>query len=599
MDKNTIWAVVLSTVVIVASYVLLPMIFPSMRPNQDAVQTEVSVEEPAELSEQIILADNSVVVKEETESAESEEESISVEEQFFTVKTDKAEIVLTNKGGDIISYKLMDHLDMDTNTGVQLSDNITDLNRTCAVAFGNADSKILNDLFTVDKIDDYTYLFKKNVIVNGKKVTLGKKYTFKPGEYVFKLEILMHSADGTGLDLNGTSYTIRTAPQIGPHFNPKQDRYETRQFVTYNGNKYKKTILSTGQFKKNDKESIWTGIAGKYFVELIIPAAPETISGTYYSSKVEVNDYSNAQSFAERKAFTGSDIQDTYFMYFGPRDDKELKRYNVAQNNGWGLEGKKITECLQTSGWLNWLETILKFFMKILYKIIPNWGLTIIVMTLILKIIMFPLSKKQSLGTLKMQEIQPKLKVIQEKYKNDQQKLQQETSKLYQEAGYNPASGCLPMIFQFLILISMYNLFNNYFEFRGALFIPKWIPDLSAGDSVYTLNFNIPLFGNQIRILPVIYLATQLLSGKITQLGQTAAPGQSQATMKFIQYGMPLLFFFMFYNAPSGLLLYWLTSNILQMVQQIFINKLMAEKKAEMAGGKTAQKKLPPKAKRK
>ena len=155
------------------------------------------------------------------------------------------------------------------------------------------------------------------------------------------------------------------------------------------------------------------------------------------------------------------------------------------------------------------------------------------------------------------------------------------------------------MIFQFLIFISMYNLFNNYFEFRGALFIPKWIPDLSAGDSVYTLNFNIPLFGNQIRILPVIYLATQLLSGKITQLGQTAAPGQRQATLKCIQYGMPLLFFFMFYNAPSGLLLYWLTSNILQMVQQIFINKLMAEKKAEMAGGKTAQKKLPPKAKRK
>ncbi|MCQ2601435.1 MAG: membrane protein insertase YidC [Treponema sp.] len=593
MDKNTIWAVVLSTVVIIASYMLLPMIFPSMRPTPDAVPTEVSIEEPVELSDQLAEAENTVAVEEE---AETEEESVS--EQTFTVKTDKAEIVLSNKGGDIISYKLMDHLDMDTDTGVQLSDNISELNRTCAVAFGNVDSRIINDLFTTEKLDEYTYLFKKNVVVNGKRITLGKKYTFKPGEYVFKLDILMHSADGTGLDLNGTSYTIRTAPQLGPHYNPKQNRYENRQYVTYNGNKYKRTILGAGQFKKNDRDSIWTGIAGKYFVELIIPAAPETINGTYYSSKVEVNDYSNAQAFAERKSFTGSDIQDTYYMYFGPRDDKELKRYNIGANNGWGLDGKKLTECLQTSGWLNWLETILKFFMKLLYKVIPNWGLTIIVMTLILKIVMFPLSKKQSLGTLKMQELQPKMQALQEKYKNDQQKLQQETSKLYQEAGYNPASGCLPMIFQFLILFAMYNLFNNYFEFRGALFIPKWIPDLSTGDSVYTLKFDIPLMGNQIRILPVIYVASQLLSGKITQYGQTGA-GQNQATMKFMMYGMPIMFFFMFYNAPAGLLLYWLTSNILQMIQQIFINKLMAEKKAEMASGKTTQKKLPPKAKRK
>lgn len=599
MDKNTIWAVVLSTVVIVASYMLLPMIFPSMRPANNAEQVEVAIEEPVELSEQIANLDNSVIVAEEETDSE-DEETAALSEQTFTVKTNKAEIVLTNKGGDIISYKLMDHLDMDTNTGVQLSDNVNALNRTCAIAFGNVDNKIVNDLFNVEikqENGDTVYLFKKNINVNGKKITFGKKYTFKEGEYIFKLEVLMHAADGNGLDLNGTSYTIRTSPQLGPRYNPKQNRYENRQFVTYNGNKYKRTILGTGQFKKNDKDSIWTGIAGKYFVELIIPAAPETINATYYSSKFEVEDFSNAQSFAERKAFSGSDIQDTYYMYFGPRDDKELKRYNIRENNGWGLEGKKLTECLQTSGWLNWLETILKFFMKLLFKVIPNWGLTIIVMTLLLKIIMFPLSKKQSLGTLKMQELQPRMQALQEKYKNDQQKLQQETSKLYQEAGYNPASGCLPMIFQFLILFAMYNLFNNYFEFRGALFIPKWIPDLSTGDSVYTLKFDIPFLGNQIRILPVIYVASQLLSGKITQYGQTG--GQNQATMKFMMYGMPLLFFFMFYNAPAGLLLYWLTSNILQMVQQIIINKMMAEKKAEMANGKATQKKLPPKAKRK
>ena len=590
MDKNTIWAIVLSTLVIIASYILLPIIFPSMRPEAPVDTVEV-VEEPAELSIENQLVE---VDADEEESAGGEE---ILSEETYKVTTDKVEIVLTNKGGDIISYKLLDHLDMDTNEGVQLSENITSVNRACALSFGNVDSKIVDDLFTTEKINDYTYLFKKNITINGKKVTVGKKYTFMPGEYLFKLEVLMHSSDGSGLDLNGVAYTIRTSPQIGPRYNPKQNRYENRQFVTYNGNKYKRTILGVGQFKKNDKESIWTGIAGKYFVELMIPNAPETINATYYSSKQELEDFSNAQAFAERRAFTGSDIQDTYYMYYGPRDDKELKRYNIAENNGWNFSGKKITECLQSSGWLNWLETILKWIMKILYKVIPNWGLTIIVMTFLLKLVMFPLSKKQSLGTLKMQELQPKMKALQDKYKNDQQKLQVETQKLYQQAGYNPASGCLPMIFQFLILFAMYNLFNNYFEFRGALFIPNWIPDLSTGDSVYTLKFDLPLLGNQLRILPVIYVASQLLSGKITQYGQPAA-GQSQASMKFMMYGMPLLFFFMFYNAPAGLLLYWLTSNILQMVQQIFINKMMADKRAEMSKSDST-KKLPPKAKRK
>ena len=150
---------------------------------------------------------------------------------------------------------------------------------------------------------------------------------------------------------------------------------------------------------------------------------------------------------------------------------------------------------------------------------------------------MFPLSKNQSMSNLKMQEIQPKMQSIQNKYKNDPQKLQAEMSKLYQEAGYNPASGCLPMVFQFLILFAMYNLFNNYFEFRGAMFIPGWIPDLSVGDSVYTFNRMLPFIGNNIRLLPVIYVASQLLFGKITQNGgMTAQTGQNASTMKFMTY---------------------------------------------------------------
>lgn len=605
MDKNTIWAIVLSTLVIIASYLILPKFFPGLNPamGRQAAQTEENTElsEPQEL-DLSAMEENAAVFAEadnaEIEAFEEEAQAALVEQQY-TIKTDKVEAVFTNKGGDIISYKLLDHKDMDTNDFVQLSDNVNSKNRTLSLAFGKSDAKIVDEIFNTE-INDKSIIFTKTMNVNGKKTTLRKVYTFMDGEYVFKLDVLIHTADSTGIDIGGTAYTIRTSPQIGPHYDPKQNRYERREFIAYNGQKYKKIMLSSGQFKEYDKDFIWNGIAGKYFVELMIPSAPEKSRTAYYSSNVEVNNYANAQAMIERSAFSGSDISDTYYMYFGPRNDKDLKRYNIAENNGWNLGGKKVSQALQTSGWLNWLEKILKFVLELLNKLIHNWGVSIIIMTIILKVIMFPISKKQSLSSLKMQELQPKMKAIQEKYKNDQQKLQQETSKLYQQAGYNPASGCLPMVFQFLVLFAMYNLFNNYFEFRGAMFIPHWIPDLSTGDIVKTFNFNIPLLGNQLRILPVIYVATQLLSGKITQYGQTTAPGQSQATMKFMMYGMPLMFFFLFYNAPSGLLLYWLTSNVLQIFQQLIINKMMKEKRAEKdAGAAKVQKTLPPKGKRK
>lgn len=600
MDKNTIMAVVLSTIIIIASFILQPIIFGNKDiPNDQTVE----------------VAQNSAVEETSSESEDTESilsqvdfsasEEISSEENIV-INTNKAEIVFTTKGGDIISYKLKDHLDKDTGTGVQLSDSVTNFNRTCAIALGTADSSIIEKNFTYEKIDEYTLLFKtnykmKNVDGSISSYVLGKKYSFKPDDYMFKLDVMIHGLDNmNGININGAAYSLRTSPQIGPHYNPKENKYENRQFLAHNGNKSKRIVLSSGQFKQYDKTFIWAGIAGKYFEEIVIPSSPENIKTGYYSSSVEVDNYANAQAIIERKAFTGTDVTDTYYMYFGPRNESDLKKYNVAENNAWGIGGKRITDSLQSSGILSWLEVILKWCLETLHKVISNWGVCIIVITIILKLILFPLSKKQSMGTLKMQELQPKMQAIQNKYKNDQQKLQEETAKLYKEANYNPASGCLPLIFQFLILISMYNLFNNYFEFRGASFIPNWIPDLSAGDSVYKFKFDIPFLGNQLRILPIIYVITQLLFGKITQNGgMTAGNAQNQATMKFMTYGMPIMFFFLFYNAPSGLLLYWIVSNVFQMGQQIVINRIMAQKKAEMVSEKTVQKTLPPKAKRK
>ena len=576
MDKNTIWAIVLSTVVIGAFIFLQPILFPKNTVSQKTeVQSTVQTADTTGTESTAASVQNKAVL---AQAADSDE---LVPEQTIVITTNNIKAVLTNKGGDIIDYELLKHIDTDTKKGVQMADNISDFNRACAVSFGGPDNMLINDNFTVERPDANTVLFTKHY----KGYTFGKRYTFMPDEYIFKLEILVHSDEGNAvLNNNGIAYTLRTSPQIGPHFDPKANRYEVRQFLSFNGEKKKAINVGSKQFKPYDKTYTWSGIAGKYFEELVAPADTGIMGDSYYSSKVEINDYANAQLYLTRKQFSGSDLLDTYYLYFGPRNEKDLKRYNVAENNGWQLSNLKLPESLQSSGWLSWLENILKLVMQMFYKLIPNWGVSIILMTVLFKIAMFPLTKKQSMGTLKMQDLQPQMTAIQTKYKDNPQKMQEEMGKLYKENNYNPVSGCLPMVIQFLIIFAMYNLFNNYFEFRGASFIPGWIPDLSAGDSVHTFSKSIPFFGNAIRILPVIYLASQLLYGKITQNGGTAAGAGTSATqMKFMMYGMPIVFFFIFYNAPSGLLLYWTVSNLIQMGQQLVINKIMEQKKKEMA----------------
>ena len=535
MEKNTIWAVVLSTIVLVGSMFIQTKFFPTQ--NKQTVQTETVQEKEAVETQ---LDSVNTIVTNKIENVLSADEETAIEE-FYTIKTDKVEVVFSTRGGDIISYKLLDHFDRDTSTGVELSDNVSELNRTCSIAFGGASNSIINEVFTARKLDDYTIGFYKTFLIENSdktenRFTLYKTYSFKPDEYAFKLDIAREGAENSnGLNFDGIAYTIRTSPQLGPHFDKKADRYESRQFIAFNGEKAKKIVLSEKQFKVYDKENVsWAGIGGKYFVGLIIPTEKTAVKNVYYSSLIEKNNYANAQALVERSSFTGKKLRDSYYLYLGPRNEKDLRIYNVAANNKWNVEGLRLGECLQSSGFLSWLETILKWMMEMIYKVIPNWGVSIIILTILLKLVMFPLTKKSSMGTQKMQEMQPRIQAIQAKYKDNPQKMQQETAKLYKEAGYNPVSGCLPMVFMFVVLFAMFNLFNNYFEFRGAMFIPGWIPDLSAGDSIYRFNFNIPFIGSDLRLLPIIYVISQLLFGKITQNGGTMTGSNAHLSSSFM-----------------------------------------------------------------
>jgi YidC/Oxa1 family membrane protein insertase len=581
MEKNTLIAIVLSTIVLITFTVLQTVVFPPKPAEEIVVEQEVPL--VTEITENEGISSDTLAM-----AYPDDEESLQEEE--IVILTNKAKITLSNRGGDIIGYELLEHRDGES--GVEMADNISAQNRAFSIALGGAENGIIQDLFHVKKIDDYTVGFYKTFqdSRSSGKYILAKQYTFKPDDYLFRLDVTVEGSDGMNrLSFGDAAYTIRTSPQIGPFYNAKSNRYENRTFMSFDGSKKKKQILKAGETKLYENEFTWTGVGGKYFEILGIPVKPETMLDVLYSTKVEVDDYANAQVMLTRKSIMESFTQDSYYFYVGPRTEKNLKIYNNAEDNAWGLSNLKLNESLESTGILSWLESILKWCMELIYKIIPNWGVSIIILTILIKILLFPLTKKSSMGTLKMQELQPKIQEIQDKYKDQPDKLNMEMSKLYKESGYNPLSGCLPLLLQFPLIFAMYNLFNNYFEFRGAMFIPGWIPDLSIGDIV-PLPGNLPILGSQIHLLPIIYLASQLLFGKITQ--SSAAAGGNNTQMKIMMYGMPIMFFFIFYNAPAGLLLYWTVSNILQLFQQMIINKMMKAKRAEMELNKAAEKKV-------
>ena len=598
MDRNTIMAVVLSALVLIGYTIVQVKFFPKPQVEQATEQTAADAAQAEGEAEKAEAANAQV---QSFVQAEDTNEPVITEQQYV-IETKKARVTFTNKGGDIVGYELLDHKDNKTGRGVEMAENVTASNRAFALNFGGTDGSVVNDLFVVKEFPEENGEKKIAFAKKYSDFTLVKQYTFKDDDYMFKMNVVVDGGENfTALDFaaksgGNASYTLRTSPQVGPQFNPKVDRYESRSFIALNEGKGKRIRLGTNQYKEYNKPFNIAGIGGKYFCELVIPAENGNFQTAWYSTNASGSVMSDAQAMLVRKPTTQKQTNDVYYVYVGPRNEKDLKKYLTADANAWKLSGIRLTDALESSGFLGWLEAILKFILETLYKFVHNWGISIILMTIILKIALFPLTMKSSLGTLKMQEMQPKLTAIQNKYKDNPQMMQAETAKVYQAAGYNPMSGCLPMIFQMLCLFAMYNLFNNYFEFRGASFIKGWIDDLSDGDSVYQLKTFIPLVGNHIRVLPVIYLVSQLFYGKITQMGGTLQSAQSSGQMKFMTYGLPLIFFFLFYNAPSGLILFWTVSNVIQMIQQVIINKTklaasaqksnVVDVKAKVHGGK-------------
>jgi YidC/Oxa1 family membrane protein insertase len=592
MEKRTLLAVVLSIVVISLFYIIQGIFFPPPVPvTVTPVQEQSPVAESSDVpgpSPEGEKADSSPFLDTGVISPVGDTEGTALvvaSEERITIDTALVTVVLSNAGGDVVSYKLKEHDDRGEPVEMVLAGGPeAGKSHAFTVTFGDTDARPVTSLFNVRRISEYSLeFFRDFVIASGGsegeegRFRLTKRYDFKPNEYMFELTINLDGRNSvSSFDFMGAAYTLGFGPQIGPKFEKLDQRYEYRNYYTYlNGKLRTEKVGNNGPLIINNRPA-WAAIAGKYFTLIGIPYVSQY--EVAFSTKSEPGISSASRLYFVRPALNGSRTEDIYRFYLGPKNQDSLGIYNTGKND-YGLQDMELLKVANTGFWAP-LELVLKWFLMIFYRVIPNYGIAIILLTILVKVLLFPLTKKGSESTLRMQALSPRIKEIQEKYKDNPQKMNMEMADFYKKEGYNPLSGCLPMLLQIPIFFAMYSLFNNHFDLRGAMFIPGWIPDLSLPESVWNFSpFRLPILGwSDIRILPFVYVGSQLLYGKVTQTPDQ----QGNSQMKIMLYAMPVVFFFVLYDVPSGLLVYWIMSNVLTMVQQLIINKYLAQKRAAM-----------------
>ncbi len=261
----------------------------------------------------------------------------------------------------------------------------------------------------------------------------------------------------------------------------------------------------------------------------------------------------------------GASHKASYLLYAGPAVDEYLA----------GADPRLEGVVSYTWQYFDFISRWLVKFLTFLDKILGNYGLAIIVMTVIIKLILHPLNRKSFVSMNKMSKLAPMMKEIQKKYAGDKVKMQQEMAKFQKDNGLNMAGGCLPMFLQLPIFFALYGAFSQGFSMRHAPFLSPWIKDLSKPDSVYDLGFTIPLLNsNHISLLPILYFALQYILTTLQPTPSDPQQAQQQRMMKFI----PLIFVFVFYAMPAGLVLYFVVSALCGVIESTWMRKVVLPK---------------------
>ncbi len=400
-------------------------------------------------------------------------------------------------------------------------------------------------LFTLETLDVQTgeVKFSAEIPEHWRMV---KTFRFNSKKPVFEIELSVQN-------LSASTQTTTIGITCALSENPK-NVYEQRAAKMYVEEFGKLESAPFGQIRKHphvfEGKLSWQALAKRYFAVFLRPDVPATLSKVWVEPGRPYELQSQLQFSAEEIA-PGNSATRRIEVYAGPQYHSNLK----AAGHGF--------ERILSDGFFGTFKLWLLAALLWTYKLVGNYGWAIILVTCALKLAFTPFTHMSFQSMKKMQALQPKLKALQDQHKNDQTKLSQEMMALYKRHKVNPMGGCLPMLLQIPVFISFYQVLIQSVELKGAPFI-LWIKDLSEPDRLFSLPLTLPLIGSAINLLPVLMLGSMIWQQRLTP--QTGTPEQRQVMMI-----MPIVFGFVFYNLPSGLVLYWFVSNLLSIVHQTII----------------------------
>ena len=297
----------------------------------------------------------------------------------------------------------------------------------------------------------------------------------------------------------------------------------------------------------------WIALQSRYFMSSIMPKQIEDAS---MRLALISDQFVSAQYVQPEKNIPpGTRYTYDYQFFIGPKRIETLKTV--------GNDLQKVVNF----GWFDFLARPCLWLMNLFYSVIPNYGVAIIILTLLVKLLLFPLGQKSYKSMSEMKKIQPLMKEIREKYKDDKQKMNQEVMGLYRTYKINPLGGCLPMVVQLPVFFALYRMLYEAIELRHAPFF-LWIDDLAAPDRLFRFGFEVPFMEPPygIPVLTIVMGASMLLQQKMS-------PPMGDATQAKMMMIMPIIFTVIFINFSSGLVLYWLVNNILSIAQQYYTQK--------------------------
>ncbi len=566
MDKNTIIAIV--------AIFLLVMVFQFifLRPK---------IEERTEEQAQELIEAEQEVDEEQWEEAithreEREELIVPAEDavaRTIFLETEHYSVQLSNEGASLTSIRLKDYLDSDGEP-VELVQYDEDDIRPFEVHFDRLRNFSYGDRTTyyVEKLTPTTIRFWRDFEDSkGNSFRFSKTYVFQEDDFMFDIQLRVEPlSDYEDLYLNwdNVAYTLAWGPILGP-ISVIRNRYNITTQGYYENNRFNKVFRGAGgcslrrseaKYSEISKFVNWVGVANRYFFIGIVPEQKNFIFA--FDQRTQGKYFLGVSGAYHR----GRGFEDTFHIYAGPKERKFLRAYGYR------------FDTVMSGRILRPLVIFLEWMIKGFYSFTNSYGLAIILMTIVIKIILYPLTRKSFQSMRKMSSLQPKITEIREKYKNNQQQMNRETQALYKKEGVSPMGGCLPMILQLPIFYALYTVLSSMIELRNQSFL--WIRDLTLPDTVATLKVAVPMLGyrigeqgfTDINILPFVMTATTLLQSKLT------SGNSSQQQAKMMTYMFPVVFFFIFWNMPSGLVLYWTIQNILTIGQQYLIDYRMKKK---------------------